>query len=119
MNLVCIVKLLITITALLIGFSSFAQEGTGLEQQFQVVSQNTVNTVPFALVYVEELNQEFMADEFGTLSLNLEKGEYHLYVSSLGFEESVFELNVTTASFTPLQLASNVVVATEVITSQK
>lgn len=110
---------MITIAAVILSLNTYGQNNDGLEQQLQIVSQNTVNTVPFALVYIEELNQEFMADEYGTLSLQLEKGDYHVYVSSLGFDERMFKLSVKTASFTPLQLASNRVVGTEVITSQK
>lgn len=119
MSQICTVKLLIPILLFLSCFTAMSSDEPGLKQHIQIVSENTVNTVPFAIVYVEELDQEFMADEYGNITLSLKKGEYHMYVSSLGFEERMFELKVKTTSFTPLQLASTSVTDNSIITSEK
>lgn len=61
--------------------------------------------IPYAIIYVNTIDQHFTADENGYYSIDLKPGLYHIEFSSLGYHTyTVFDVNVISAYDTELNI---------------
>ena len=63
-----------------------------------------LHDIPNAVVYVAELDKEYITNEKGELSINLPAGQYTFYVSSLGYDEHEISVSLEPQGFTLINL---------------
>lgn len=88
-------------------FIQFAVSAIGepVEHTVKVVDGGIeLHEIPNAVVYVAELDKEFITNKKGELLISIPAGEYTFYVSSLGYDEYEINVNIEPHGFTLVNL---------------
>lgn len=95
------------LSALLVVFlhMSASAHGEPVKHTLKVVDGGLeLQDIPNSVVYIAELEKEYITNEKGELSISLPAGKYTLYVSSLGYDEYELNVSVEPQGFTLIDL---------------
>lgn len=98
-------KLILSTLLVVFLHMSASAHGEPVKHTLKVVDGGLeLQDIPNAVVYIAELEKEYITNEKGELSISLPAGEYTLYVSSLGYDEYELNVNLEPQGFTLINL---------------